>query len=120
MALIDEIGELIHELKGDWCWWKQTQVPVDRTKVLEELVDVWHFTLSINNHLKSYCNDEVLENEYYKEQSLDFIICAFVSSSGIYYSLVALTRKLGFTIEEVYNAYIDKNKVNFERIANGY
>ena len=67
-----------------------------------------------------HSKDEVLENEYYKEQSLDFIICTFVSSSGIYYSLVALTRKLGFTIEEVYNAYIDKNKVNFERIANGY
>lgn len=21
LALIDEIGELVHELKGDWCWW---------------------------------------------------------------------------------------------------
>ena len=36
-ALIDEIGELVHELKGDWCWWKATQKPVDRNKVLEEL-----------------------------------------------------------------------------------
>jgi len=40
LAIIDELGELTHELKGDWCWWKKTQPPVDRQRVLEELVDV--------------------------------------------------------------------------------
>ena len=52
LALIDEIGELNHELKAEWCWWKKTVKPVDREKVLEELVDVWHFALSIfyQNH----------------------------------------------------------------------
>ena len=24
LAIIDELGELTHELKGDWCWWKKT------------------------------------------------------------------------------------------------
>ena len=23
-AILDEVGELTHELKGDWCWWKKT------------------------------------------------------------------------------------------------
>ena len=30
MAILDEVGELTHELKGDWCWWKKTQAPVDK------------------------------------------------------------------------------------------
>ena len=37
LATLDEIGEFTHELKGDWCWWKKSQEPVDRNKVLEEL-----------------------------------------------------------------------------------
>ena len=53
MAILDEVGELTHELKGDWCWWKKTQAPVDMRKVLGELVDVWHFILSWQNHFKN-------------------------------------------------------------------
>ncbi|WP_302130773.1 dUTP diphosphatase, partial [Holdemanella biformis] len=34
MAILDEIGELTHELKANWCWWKKTQEPVDMGKVL--------------------------------------------------------------------------------------
>ena len=33
-AILDELGELNHELKGDWCWWKKSQKPVDRQRVL--------------------------------------------------------------------------------------
>ena len=29
-AILDEVGELTHELKANWCWWKKTQAPVDR------------------------------------------------------------------------------------------
>lgn len=32
MAILDEVGELTHKLKGEWCWWKKTQTPVDRKK----------------------------------------------------------------------------------------
>ena len=32
MAILDEVGELTHELKGNWCWWKKTQAPVDTDK----------------------------------------------------------------------------------------
>ena len=49
-AIQDEVGELTHELKGNWCWWKKTQPLVEKEKVLEELVDVWHFVLSYQNH----------------------------------------------------------------------
>ncbi len=26
-AILDELGELNHELKADWCWWKKTGNP---------------------------------------------------------------------------------------------
>lgn len=34
LAILDEIGELTHELKANWCWWKKSQAPVDNEKVL--------------------------------------------------------------------------------------
>lgn len=49
-AILDEVGELTHELKANWCWWKKTQAPVDDNKVLGELVDIWHFVLSWQNN----------------------------------------------------------------------
>jgi dimeric dUTPase (all-alpha-NTP-PPase superfamily) len=49
-AILDEVGELTHELKGKWCWWKKTQPQVDEEKVLGELVDIWHFVLSWQNN----------------------------------------------------------------------
>ena len=49
-AILDEVGELTHELTGNWCWWKKTQPQVDEEKVLGELVDIWHFVLSWQNN----------------------------------------------------------------------
>jgi dimeric dUTPase (all-alpha-NTP-PPase superfamily) len=49
-TILDEVGELTHELKANWCWWKKTQPPVDEKKVLGELVDIWHFVLSWQNN----------------------------------------------------------------------
>lgn len=56
-ALLDELGELNHEEKPEWCWWKKNAGKVDRDKVLEEFADVTHFVLSyclaINSTIKS-------------------------------------------------------------------
>lgn len=41
MALFDELGEVNHEMKAKWCYWKKSQKPVDRDKLKEELSDVW-------------------------------------------------------------------------------
>jgi dimeric dUTPase (all-alpha-NTP-PPase superfamily) len=43
--LFDELGELMHAQKSDWCWWKFTQEPTDKAKVFEEYADVLHFAL---------------------------------------------------------------------------
>ena len=35
-------------------------------------------------------------------------------------ALIAITEYLGFTIERVYEAYCDKNKVNYQRLESWY
>ena len=122
-ALIDEIGELVHELKGQWCWWKATQKPVDRNKVLEELVDCWHFGLSLDNHGN---NLDCTDSDYMKIFVYSPLKCItwVISSARMYQcvteKLYSLTYALGFTMEDVYQGYIKKNKENYERIERGY
>lgn len=67
MAILDEIGELTHELKGEWCWWKKTQAPVDDEKVLGELVDIWHFVLSYQNQLSKVKRGILMDIEFIVE-----------------------------------------------------
>lgn len=133
MAILDEIGELTHELKGNWCWWKKTQSPVDDKKVLGELVDVWHFVLNYQNHfnsgeemLCSYLNEKEMSDTLLERLRSKTLSLPFALSHLIYYKnsiitvLVAITEYLGFTIEQVYKAYCDKNKVNYQRLESGY
>lgn len=129
LALIDEIGELNHELKAVWCWWKKTQKPVDREKVLGELADLWHFVLNIFYHEYPYVTDDFLN----KSVTIEGVDIAQLNVSTIYYSLIdlyqdnwilknmfILSLRLGFTFEEVYEAYKEKNEINYLRIKNNY
>lgn len=133
MAILDEVGELTHELKGNWCWWKKTQPKVDDEKVLVELVDVWHFVLSYQNHfnsgeemLCSYLNEKEMSVTYLERLRAQTSSLPFALSHLVYYNrtiiavLVAITEYLNFTIEQVYEAYCDKNKVNYQRLKEGY
>ena len=129
LAIIDELGELTHELKGDWCWWKKTQKPVDRKRVLEELVDVYHFVMTW----------EMLDNENLKIEDLLFYYSYYISRFGNGVQgdlndfinnvsiendklehLLDLTERLGFSFDEVYQEYLNKNMINYERLQNGY
>lgn len=133
MAILDEVGELTHELKGEWCWWKKTQAPVDRKKVLGELVDIWHFVLSWQNHFKDgeegminaravVRNSKRILNliktkEYRLSEELSDLVAWPLCNLE---RLIAIAEYLGFTIEQVYEAYCDKNKVNYQRLESGY
>lgn len=133
LATLDEIGEFTHELKGEWCWWKKTQAPVDRKKVLGELVDIWHFVLSWQNHFKDgeegminaravVRNSKRILNliktkEYRLSEELSDLVAWPLCKLE---RLIAIAEYLGFTIEQVYEAYCDKNKVNYQRLESGY
>lgn len=133
MAILDEVGELTHELKGDWCWWKKTQAPVDDKKVLGELIDVWHFVLSYQNHFNGGENgilnalmfirnsDNIFKllmtNEYKLSETLTDLATWNIHKME---RLIAISEYLGFTIEQVYECYCDKNKINYQRLESGY
>nr|DAE60590.1 MAG TPA: dUTPase [Caudoviricetes sp.] len=133
MAILDEVGELTHEFKGNWCWWKKTQAPVDRKKVLGELVDIWHFVLNWQNHFKDGEEGminarEVVRNskrilnliktkEYRLSEELSDLVAWELCKLE---RLIAITEYLGFTIEQVYEAYCEKNKINYQRLKEGY
>lgn len=133
MAILDEVGELTHELKGNWCWWKKTQAPVDMGKVLGELVDIWHFVLSYQNHfnygeetLCSFLNEKDNVDIHLRRLRDKTIFLPSALSNLTKYKwaiisvLIAVTEYLGFTIEQVYEAYGDKNKINYQRLKEGY
>ena len=132
-AILDEVGELTHELKANWCWWKKTQAPVDKEKVLGELVDIWHFVLSWQNNFNNseeglLTDDEIMEKVDDNRWSIEeygkgiVIKLADLSYSPLWKvePLIAITEYLGFTIEQVYEAYCGKNKINYQRLKEGY
>ena len=133
MAILDEVGELTHKLKGEWCWWKKTQAPVDRKKVLGELVNIWHFVLSWQNHFKDgeegminaravvRNSKRILDLLKTKEYTLSGEL-VYLVIWGIFKveRLIAITEYLGFSVENVYKAYCEKNKVNYQRLESGY
>lgn len=132
-AILDEVGELTHELKANWCWWKKTQPQVDEEKVLGELVDIWHFILSWQNHFmrgeeglrKEKVMDETIKQYVWGLKNLKkgfgYVLTDLPCSTDCRVeSLIAITEYLGFEVEQVYEAYCGKNKINYQRLKEGY
>lgn len=129
LALLDEIGELNHELKPDWCYWKKSIKPKEYAKVLEEYVDCLHFVLSLcaehgdtkfgASHVYSTC---VVESRT-KTYTIYFKILQYIGFDNPRQALVwffRLGNRLGISLDDVYNAYVSKNKVNYERLNGDY
>lgn len=128
-ALFDELGELMHAQKGDWCWWKFTQEPVDVDKVIEEYIDVVHFALMYEIKFGSGCyTDKDIEHNYIKlkydlrlGQAFVYscVICRTKDDNVLAY-VIALGLHMGLSLEEIRKEYIRKNEINKERVAKGY
>lgn len=128
-ALLDEIGELNHELKAEWCWWKKTQSAINYGRVLEEYIDCIHFGLcmllkdpdyyqKLDSIVYAYEHFKV-RNKSYKQYINAALHCLF-SYDRRFISLLLVGKVLGFNFDTVYKAYINKNKTNLERQENGY
>lgn len=126
LAILDELGELNHELKKEWCWWKQSQPPVDREKVLGELVDVLHFVLSwqiAEQGQKDFSPTVIARRSYElngKYTLLEFGQCLADCRWSPVGAFMAVMRGLEFDLLEVYEAYKKKNAENHRRQNNGY
>ncbi|MGN7479065.1 dUTP diphosphatase [Solibacillus silvestris] len=128
LALLVELGELANETRCFKFW--STKGPSERAVILEEFVDSIHFLLSLG-----YMRGFLLEEWPAVKQEADltgiFIAAAQVilnflqqQTEGNYraiwvqYSLIAYN--LGFTEEDIIEAYKQKNEKNYARQRNGY
>ena len=138
-ALFDELGELTHELKHEWCWWKEHQAEVDHDKTLEEYVDVVHFALTyeidvLKHSRKEKSKDMIIQHI---EAAHHFADCkrdlkaigdsikeiikeSYWHPAYLLWEVLSLGFILGFSMEDIYNEYVAKNKVNFERLESGH
>lgn len=117
-----ELAEALQEWQG-FKYWKLNRTEVDREKLLEELADCLHFALSLDN---SYENEIVNDNfEAWVEAGegvgfYETLGCCFECDDWVLVYTVRLGKELGYTLEELEEAYYKKNKTNYERIANNY
>ena len=104
---------------------------VERFPLLEEYVDGFHFVLSVG--LEHDFVEDVLEyyDSKYIHDHKDSSITrqfnrvfeaanGFHGYEGLLYSYLALGEMLGFTKQEIEEAYIAKNTINHQRQSEGY
>ena len=145
LALLVELGELANEWRG-FKFWSEDQEPrteifitspksneplvVRKNPLLEEYVDCLHFILSIGLDLgleeqtaHSFKNGNSILGQFqsiYNELSSLFYHRQMYNYQKALNLIIGLGEMLGFTWEEVEQAYYAKNKVNHERQKNGY
>lgn len=124
-ALFVELGEMMNELETLFKHWKK-KPKYNREKALVEYVDALHFALSLFNHYDMGQEFDYNASKPKNYQSLYHIIALLITEleyDNISHELLYLFKignYLGFTWEEIYNAYKAKNEVNYERLKNGY
>lgn len=117
-----ELGELAQEWK-QFKYWKSTKGEINKDKLIEEWADCFHFALSLYNNTDD-CKAELDRIMYYAfhesvEKDIYFLFEILFEDCYID-SVIALGFKLGFTEQEMQDAYYNKNRKNWERITNNY
>jgi dimeric dUTPase (all-alpha-NTP-PPase superfamily) len=128
LALLVEIGELANETRCFKFW--SVKPPSPREKVLEEYVDGLHFILSLGLEC-DFLYSEIppqLAALPLVEQFLSVFRAAdefrktksWQSYDRLFTEYLLLGGQLGFSIEEIEQAYKQKNQVNHERQNQNY
>ncbi len=127
VALIVEIGEFANEIKPFKYWKKNRTTDIDKIK--EEFVDGIHFFTSLTLKIS---NSPVVEPIIVSEDQNIQLATLFEETSklnslftkqqlakafGIYMGMAKL---IGLAESEIEKFYIEKNKINYERLMNGY
>ncbi|WP_338750563.1 dUTP diphosphatase [Bacillus sp. FJAT-52991] len=129
LALLVEVGELANETRC-FKFWSQ-KGPSEREVILEEFVDGVHFILSLGLKLSFEPQVTLVETSSAQTQTEQFLhlyetILQFKQDKSLktYQKLLndyfALGRLLDFTAQEVEEAYVAKNEVNYQRQQQGY
>lgn len=130
LALIIELAELANETRCFKFW--STKGPSETSVILEEYVDSIHFLLSIGIE-KGFDSLAQWPAGNRGERSLTELfldtgkaIYAFLGEltmeryEDIWKQYGAIANALGFTEQQIMQAYIDKNEENYARQRNGY
>jgi len=123
LALMVEVHEFINECHDSWKYWKSKRI--DRSKVIDEAVDVIHFAMLLFN--KSGDESKVIaedlikfDNSHYSTPELLKRMSQGFQVSMILSNLLQVLDRYNFTTSDILDAYNRKNKVNFERLESGY
>ena len=129
LALLIELAELANETRCFKFW--SEKGPSDKEIILEEYVDSIHFLLSLGIEM----NHDQLEKwpPNHMDESLTLLFLRTQSSinhflleptldnyKDVWSWYGAIASNLGFNHNDVVQAYIDKNKKNYERQRSGY
>lgn len=123
LALLTELGELANETRCFKYW--SEKPPAPREKILEEYVDCLHFILTIGLD-NGYTDVEPILHEQALDLTTQFINTFLavnelisVASCNSYQVLLedfhSLGLALGFSGDEVQEAYLMKNQINHRR-----
>ena len=124
MAFKVELCEMLNA-DGEFKFWKQSH-EADRSKVLEEYVDALHFILSIGIAAGVRDGSEkgfktwrsfIVTADHLMMNDLDHIMRNWHS---FFREFLGLGDMLGFSEEEITEAYLSKNEVNHKRQDNDY
>ena len=124
-----ELGELLQEWK-QFKYWKMNKSEVDRDKMLEEWADCMHFALSLELFVVEKLEVNFTNKDYTKSLNLEIryldkndiygtLDSCYEINSTILNDTILLGLKLGYTLEELEEAYWKKNKINWEVIEGG-
>lgn len=149
LALQVEIGELANEWRG-FKYWSNDREPrtkvehlvplcngydgneiVYKNPLLEEYVDCLHFFLSLARQIGVEVVDMQYTDVIYGDVTHLFTLLIHEITSSFYTGSITpflhawsafmdIGERLGFANDQVYQAYIAKNKINHERQSNGY
>ena len=110
-----------------WKWWKHQKPDVEQVKL--ELIDIFHFGLSILlvnktsiESIAEQLSDALKVDESYDfKNSLEAFTAHTLNEKDFSVSLfVRLLKGMEMTFEDLYSGYVSKNVLNFFRQDNGY
>ncbi len=125
-AIWIECAELLDHY--GWKWWKKQQPDIDQIAL--ELVDIWHFGLSLlllKNQSHEQIAELVVEQLSFPKSGEDFPqdLETFTSETLItkdfdVAGFATLMRGINMNFDQLYIGYVGKNVLNFFRQDNGY
>lgn len=130
LALLVELSELANEIRSFKFW--SIKGPSDKNIILEEYVDCIHFISSIcikykikpifpiNANLEKYQNKKEITKSFVSLFKKACNISIAYKAKKWYISFIEFGLKLGFTINEIIDAYNKKNLINHSRQSNNY